>query len=710
MRCNFKSIARALSSLVVLLIFMIGSSSAQFDTTTDEVYGGNPFAIEENEEGEEGMLPEDGEEADSVKDKRRKPLESYFFSDSIRGLRNISWNVSRDYNEINFAPLDTTLADWRIDYPVYREGVGDMTLGGLGQASQSLDYSERSDPFNFSFMQPYDRYIYTMESVPFYNTKTIFSQLQYIEAGQKTYQETNFEIRHAQNISPSTGFNVNYKSPGTRGEYMRQDTKNHNFEIAASHTGKRYSVHGGYINNKIETEEGGGVVGEWAIVDSIFEMTIGVPMKLENAEALNIYRNHSVFLHQSYGIPLEPMGEYDFSMADLSAIYFGHSFEYNRWTKRYSDVYSTYSDARNYRDEDGMWVTVDGLEYYDNWYINPSQTCDSISEQVISNRLFVQAQPWGRYGMLGTLSGGVGFDFHKYSQFSMGDYLSGDLASTNEMSWFVYGKINGRLRDYIKWDANLKLYPSGYRGGDLEAGGHITLGAKLGSKMWELSGDVQIERRSPSYWEQNLFSNHYVWNNNFGTENQTTIKIDLTSDESFFKLGATQSVVTNKIYYNSESIVSQEAEAVSVTGVYLRKDFKIGGLNLGHRVLWQTSSDQEVIAVPTLSAFLSYYYEFWVVKDVLRLQMGIDGRYTTSYYMPSYNPALSTFYNQRDWEGGGYPYLDAYAAAKWKRMRILIKYQHLNDGLFGNNEYFSVAGYPLNPGLFKFGISWSFYD
>ena len=30
--------------------------------------------------------------------------------------------------------------------------------------------------------------------------------------------------------------------------------------------------------------------------------------------------------------------------------------------------------------------------------------------------------------------------------------------------------------------------------------------------------------------------------------------------------------------------------------------------------------------------------------------------------------------------------------------------------LFGNGDYFSVARYPLNPGMFKMGISWGFYD
>ena len=95
---------------------------------------------------------------------------------------------------------------------------------------------------------------------------------------------------------------------------------------------------------------------------------------------------------------------------------------------------------------------------------------------------------------------------------------------------------------------------------------------------------------------------------------------------------------------------------------------------------------------------------------MLRMQIGVDGRFNTKYYAPSYNPALAAFYNQRDWELGNYPYLDAFITAKWKRMRIFLKYQHANFGLFGNSEYFTVAGYPQNPGMFKMGLSWSFYD
>ncbi len=708
MRLTHTHLHRGWLLILALLIVTIGGGVAQV-SKTDALYGGNPYQVEEGDEDKSDMPPVIGKDSTKKKSGFKKPLESYFFSDSLRALNNISWNVSRDYNELKFSPIDTAITDWRIDYPLYKKGVGDMSLGGLGQAAQAIEYTQRAQDFNFSFARPYAGYVYTMENAPFYNLKHIYSQLTYIESGSRLYRETNFEVRHAQNISPTTGFNINYKSPGTRGVYMRQDTKNHDLSVAVSHTGKRYSIHAGYINNTIKVEENGGVVGEWAVVDSVFDMNIGIPMKLENAEAYNVYRNHSAYVVQSYGVPLVPMGERDFSMAELPSVYFGHSFEFNQWTKKYSDVYSKYTNDLSHRDDKGEMVSAD-YDYYDNWYINPWQTRDTLSERVISNRAFVQAQPWGRDKIVGTLNGGVGLDLHTYSQFKAGDYLTGELAKEHKTSWFVYGKVDGKLREYIDWGANFKLYPSGYRGGDMEAGANIALGANIANRMWYLKGEVNMVRQSPSYWEQNLYSNHYMWSNNFSTQGETRFKLSLMVPKNNFELTLTQSVATDKIYYNADAIVSQASSSVSVTSAYLRKNFQFKGLNLDHRLLWQMTSDEKVVAVPTLSAYLSYFYEFWVVKNVLRLQMGFDARYTTEYYMPGYNPALSTFYNQRDWKSGDYPYMDVYASGKWKRMRVLIKYQHLNQGLFGNREYFEVAGHPLNPRAFKIGISWSFYD
>lgn len=88
--------------------------------------------------------------------------------------------------------------------------------GALGQGSVPLNYFERPQWQDFSFASPFHSYIYDMRNAPFYNGKRPFLQMTYIESGQKRYRETNFEIRHAQNISPSTSFSIDYKSRGTR--------------------------------------------------------------------------------------------------------------------------------------------------------------------------------------------------------------------------------------------------------------------------------------------------------------------------------------------------------------------------------------------------------------------------------------------------------------------------------------------------------------
>ena len=117
--------------------------------------------------------------------------------------------------------------------------------------------------------------------------------------------------------------------------------------------------------------------------------------------------------------------------------------------------------------------------------------------------------------------------------------------------------------------------------------------------------------------------------------------------------------------------------------------------------------------MPAINVYSNMYLQFRLAK-VLRIQLGADLRYFTSYYAPDYYGAVGMFAIQDDSHTrvkiGNYPYLDLFVSAKWKRMRILLKYQHLNKNLFGNGEAFQIARYPLNPGMFKFGISWAFYD
>ena len=349
----------------------------------------------------------------------------------------------------------------------------------------------------FRLCAGFDVYTYRMENVPFYNLKKPYFQFQYLESGQKKFREANFGLTVAHNISPSTGFNLNYKSRGTNGLYEWQKTKNQNLR-SLSHIRANAIRSMPVISTTtwrcVKTAVSW-ASGPFAIRSSRWRR--GVPMKLTNYEAQNIYRNNAFFVEQSFGIPLVPVTERDFSIANLPVVYVGHSFEYNTWSKVYTDVKGTYTDERYSRDEEGNFVSQSGLEYYKNWFINPAQSRDSLYERVISNRIYVQAQPWDRNGVIGTLNGGVGVDLHTYSQFGMETFLTGRYERVHETSYFVYGSIEARIKRYVDWGADAKFYPSGYRGGDMSIGANLTLTGFIRNRPLILTGRSEPRNARP---------------------------------------------------------------------------------------------------------------------------------------------------------------------------------------------------------------------
>ena len=421
---------------------------------------GVPNPAPEDEEGQ-AQQP-----VDSTKEKRiKKPLESYFFSDSIRALPNFKWNVSQDYNRVRIEPLDTTLTAWRIDYPFYRNGVGDAPIGALGQGSVPLNYFERPQWQDFSFASPFHSYIYDMRNAPFYNGKRPFLQMTYIESGQKRYRETNFEIRHAQNISPTTGFNIDYKARGTRGlSTSGRGPRTRTSRWPSAHTGRRYSVHAGYVQQPHRDSRR--TAAWWASgrsADTVVRDAVGrADAAGRTPRPRNLYRNHAFFVTQSYGIPLQRRhGERFLDGRTSRRCIIGHSFEYDvRGARSTPTANEPYTNERDHRDENGDFVSAKG-HYYDNWFINPAETRDSIYERNISNRFFVQAQPWDRNGIVGTLDAGMGIDMHTYSQFELKDYLTGKYTKVNKTSYFFYGSVSGKIKKYVDWDGNLPFLPVG---------------------------------------------------------------------------------------------------------------------------------------------------------------------------------------------------------------------------------------------------------
>lgn len=96
------------------------------------------------------------------------------------------------------------------------------------------------------------------------------------------------------------------------------------------------------------------------------------------------------------------------------------------------------------------------------------------------------------------------------------------------------------------------------------------------------------------------------------------------------------------------------------------------------------------------------------VAHVLDVQFGVDCDYYTKYKSVAYQPATMAFYNQREKDCGNYPFVNAYLNFKLSKTRFYIMFSHVNQGLFGGDNWFSMPGYPLNPRRFQLGLSVDF--
>lgn len=663
------------------------------------------YPVDNSSRNSSGLLPSQMIERDTTDKARRprKPLESFYFDDSTRRMRIFSWSASMDNNNITLRDMDTTIAEFQKDYPFMRKGVGSASLGNVGGATIPLDYFDRPQFRNFSFVQAWAAYLMTPEQVRFYNAKMPYTNISYQMSGQRAKEEQLFHAVISQNISPSTSFNLNYNSDGMKGQYERQKALDRYFSGNFAHTGKRYAIHGGYIYNVGDIQENGGIQDMRDVTDTVMDLTENIPVRLDaKADARNRYKGNTFYWTQSYGIPLRRQKVTDdLTLSKIPTVYIGQSFQYTTFRKIYSDAVKAPTGAEG-----------ESAPFYQNFFISPDKTYDSVRQSMMDVKFFMQLQPYNRDGALGLVTAGIGDEHNSYYYYVPQEYQAayGKGGKQSKNSIYVYGGLEGAVSRYMRWSADAKLHMIGYRSGDFDMGGKLSLAAYIKDKPLKLDASVRFTLREPDFWQQNYFSNHYAWSNNFSQEKTTLITASFTVPDYGIELGGNYALTKDKVYYGPDVVPVQYGDMLSVMGLYLRKDFRIGGLHLNHRVLMQWSSNQTVAPVPLLSAYISYFYGFDVVRKVLYMQIGVDGRYNTEYYAYAYDPAVGQFYTQDKVKLGNYPSMDAFVSAKWKRLRLLLKLQHWNCNLFGGNRYFEVVNYPQNRMMFKIGLSWAFYD
>ncbi|MBO7268843.1 MAG: putative porin [Bacteroidales bacterium] len=645
---------------------------------------------------------------DSIIKNTPRILLTYVFTDTIKNQRMFLWNADTYFNKpVNIDP-DTTYNDWFVETPDRKNDVGANYLGVAGSAMVYNNWFKRPELDIFPFFEPYLPYSYTTETLPFYNTKTPYTELAYWGTlfSNKKMEETNIRFLHTQNFTPSFNFNFLYERLGGGGMLVNEKTDNRTLAFTGNYLGKRYVAQGGYIYNRIKRDENGGVADPSMVLDTLIESKV-IPVTLQKAN--NALKRNTLFLTHSYGIPFRSLNKKNVAADSLSAAmadslnfgegtmaYLGHTFDASFYTKKYTDQIGLSDNL--------------GREFYHNkFYINPTESADSMRVFKLENRFFINLQPWAKEAIVSKVSAGLGHQYLSVYGFNQDYFLSGNSNHTQNNLYMYFG-AGGQLKKYFSWNGTAIYNFAGYYQNDFTIDGSMTFSSypKKMQKGIHLTGKVHIALERPNYFYNHAYTNHYVWENDFDKTTDTRIEAKLDIPDWKMEAFAGYAMLNNNTYFDSLSVVRQNTDAMSIFTAYLRKDITLWKLHLDNKILFQASSNEDVVPLPTLALDLRYYFQFELVKNVLTAQLGANATFATKYYAPGYSPALGVFYNQKKEKIGETPYIDLFVNLQCKRASIFVKYLNMAQG-WPTSDYFSAFGYIRPQKAVKFGIHWPFY-
>ena len=675
---------------------------------------------------------------DSIRENTPRILETFALPDSMLYKRIIQWTHEREFHKMDIKIPDTT-ANFRFhDYPFFRKDVNATWLGVAGSAVQYYNYFNRTSENGVSFYQPYESWTYSAKTLPFYNTKTAYTELSYTGTLFANTQKAsdNLHILTSQNIFPEFNYTLEYNRFGGNGIMENETTANKSLSASFNYTGKKYLMHAGYIHNKITRNENGGTTDNAMVRDTTLDAR-EYPIHLSKAS--NKVVKKTFFLDQQYRIPftfINTMRDKKWDKAyrerilasgdslmiasvdslvllaaqereaardtldpeDITTAFIGHSSEYSVFRKRYEDQISNSDEIAR--------------QFYRDFLYNPTNSYDSTRVSKLENRVFLRLQPWADDAIVSKLNAGVGNRITNWYDFDP-TFLKGNT-NTIWNSSFVYAGVEGQLRDYIHWDASGDYVFLGSEMNDMsiKANALFTLHPFRRARKSPVSLNVHFETslKEPEHYHNHFYSNHFKWNNDFRKTSETKLQARLDIPKWKVSAEVGYALLDGNIYFDSLAVVRQNTSPMSVLSASLSKDFAFGPLRMDNRLLFQVSSNQDVVPVPTLAANSRLYLQFDISKGTMKMQLGGDVWYNTLYYSPAWNPAVGVFYNQKQTQYHNGPVIDAFINVQWKRACIFLKAENVGQGWpMEKNDYFSAHHYIRTQRALKFGVYWPFY-
>ncbi len=297
--------------------------------------------------------------------------------------------------------------------------------------------------------------------------------------------------------------------------------------------------------------------------------------------------------------------------------------------------------------------------------------------------------------------------------------------SYNEHNLSVGGQLSKTEGKTLHYNVTAETWLLGEDLGQLKIDGAVDLNFPLFGDTVTLAAKGFFHRNNPTFYYRHYHSRHFWWDNTSLSKElhsrveglfsyrktNTTLRVAFDEIQNYTYLAMGYNIADDHSRKGNTMEVRQKGGAITLLTLSLAQNFKLGPLNWENVITYQKSTDNDVLPVPDLNIYTNLYLRFKIAQ-VLKCDFGADGRYFTKYYAPDYSPALGQYAVQTGdnrVQTGNYPLVNIYANFHLKHTRFFVMMSHVNAGS-GNRQYFLSPHYPLNQRVFRFGLSWNFFN
>lgn len=302
--------------------------------------------------------------------------------------------------------------------------------------------------------------------------------------------------------------------------------------------------------------------------------------------------------------------------------------------------------------------------------------------------------------------------------------LDGTETSYTEHNISIGGQLSKTAGKTLHYDVTAETWLVGEDAGQLKIDATADVNFPLWGDTVTLMARGFFKRTNPTFYYRHYHARHFWWDNDnldkilhsriegqfHYSKTKTTLRVAVDEIQNYTYMAMGYNIADDKRTGNTID-VRQKGGSLSLITLALGQNFKLGPLNWENMITYQKSTDNDVLPVPDLNIYTNLYLRFKIAR-VLKCDFGADGRFFTKYYAPDYSPALGQYAVQTGdnrTKVGEYPVVNVYANFHLKQTRFFVMMSHVNAGS-GSRDYFFTPHYPLNQRIFRFGVSWNFYN